>query len=358
MIDSVELIHICLYCWRLVFKERNYGVKALSGLKDLNILVTGGAGYIGSHAVLALLDRGCTVTVVDNLVTGFASLVDDRASFYEADIGDQLAMRPIFSERNIDTVLHFAGSISVPESVSDPMKYYENNVVNTIRLLDVAQDAGLKNFIFSSTSAVYGDTDQLPITETQATNPASPYGRTKLIVEGLLADASAAHGFHCGILRYFNVAGADPAGRTGQSTAGAANLIKLATEVVTGQRDQLTIFGTDYPTPDGTGVRDYVHVTDLVNAHVLLLEKLLEGLTYEILNCGYGRGFSVREVVDALNQVTNRDIPTVTAARRPGDVAECYANTDRLRALGWVPKHDSLEEMVKSALDWEQQTSA
>ena len=326
-----------------------------NSLKGLNVLVTGGAGYIGSHAVIALADAGCNVVVVDNLSTGFAHLVDERAVFHRADIGDPTAMARIFSDHKIDSVMHFAGSISVPESVSDPLKYYENNVVNTARLLGVARDAKLKHFIFSSTSAVYGETTQLPLTETQDKCPASPYGRSKLIVEGMLEDISVAADIKCGILRYFNVAGADPQGRTGQSTIGAANLIKLATEVVVGERDVLHIFGTDYPTPDGTGVRDYIHVTDLAEAHVLLLAKLADGMNYDIFNCGYGHGYSVREVIDALARAINEEIPVVLSGRRPGDVAESYANADRLRALGWSPKYDDLDLIVQSALDWERQ---
>jgi len=325
---------------------------------SLNVLVTGGAGYIGSHAVIALLEAGHCVVVADSLVTGFEHLVDPRATFHKADIGDVEAMRPILEQHNINAIMHFAGSISVPESVSNPLKYYENNVVNTARLLGVATEAGVGHFIFSSTSAVYGNTTQLPLTEDQPKNPESPYGRSKLIVEGMLEDVSRASGMRVGILRYFNVAGADPQGRTGQSTVGAANLIKLATEVVTGERDKLHIFGTDYPTKDGTGVRDYIHVTDLAEAHVLLLGQLAEGLDFGIYNCGYGHGYSVREVIAALEGCINATIPVTEADRRPGDVAEAYANADQLQALGWTPRLDDLDLIVQSALDWERKVIA
>lgn len=319
------------------------------------VLVTGGAGYIGSHAVHALLDSGFPVVVVDNLVTGFRWAVADDASFVEGDIGNAALVGRVIAEHDIGAIMHFAGSVVVPESVSDPLKYYDNNTGRSRALIGAAIDGGVKHFIFSSTAATYGMPDVERVSEETPTVPINPYGRSKLMTEWMLRDAAAAHDINYGALRYFNVAGADPGGRTGQSTAGATHLIKVAVEAATGKRDHVAIFGTDYDTPDGTGVRDYIHVWDLVRAHVLALEKLIaepeESFT---LNCGYGRGFSVLEVLDAVDRATNRTIDRRKAPRRAGDPGMIVSdNAKILKTLPWRPEHDDLDTIVGDALAWE-----
>jgi len=319
------------------------------------ILVTGGAGYIGSHAVLALLDAGWGVVVIDNLTTGFDWAVDSRATLLVGNIDDEALVRGAMLEHGVLGIMHFAGSIVVPESVVDPLKYYRNNTVASRALIESAVLCGVKHFIFSSTAALYGMADVSPLAEDVPTVPINPYGTSKLMTEMMLRDVSVAHPLNYCALRYFNVAGADPKCRTGQSTAGATHLIKIAVEAATGKRDFVNVFGTDYATPDGTGVRDYIHVSDLAAAHVAALEHLIahpnESLT---MNCGYGRGYSVLEVLDAVDRVTNRTIERRFAERRLGDAAELVADNRRILAtLPWRPRHADLEQIVQDALAWE-----
>jgi UDP-glucose 4-epimerase len=319
------------------------------------VLVTGGAGYIGSHAVLALLDAGWKVVVIDNLVTGFRSAVPDAATFAEGDIADAELVGRLIAEHGIGAIIHFAGSVVVPESVSDPLKYYDNNTVRSRALIASAVKGGVRHFIFSSTAATYGIPDTSPVAESAPTRPINPYGMSKLMTEAMLADVARAHPMNYCALRYFNVAGADPQGRSGQSTAGATHLIKVAVEAATGKRSHVGVYGTDYRTPDGTGVRDYIHVSDLAAAHVHALEKLIEDpATSHILNCGYGRGFSVLEVLDAVDRVTNLTIERRLEPRRAGDpdslVADNRAILDR---LPWRPARDDLDTIVRDALAWE-----
>jgi UDP-glucose 4-epimerase len=318
------------------------------------ILVTGGAGYIGGHMALMLADAGRDVVVVDNLVTGFAWSVDKRVKFIEADVGDSAAMAEILRAHDVDAIIHFAGSIIVPESVADPLKYYANNTCNTRSLIENAVEAGVAHFIFSSTAAVYGMAGAEPVSETAPLDPLSPYGRSKLMSEWMLADVAAATDLKFGVLRYFNVAGADPGGRLGQSTPFATHLIKVACQTALGQRDEMAIFGTDFDTEDGTGIRDYIHVSDLVAAHALLLDYLRNGGPSVTMNCGYGRGFSVREVINTVKQVTGVDFRVREAGRRAGDPAAVVAAADRVRGqLGWRPQHDDLEKIVATAFAWE-----
>lgn len=320
------------------------------------VLVTGGAGYIGSHAVLALKDAGWSVAVIDNLVTGFAWAVPGDVSFYEGDIANGDLVASIIAERNVGAILHFAGSVVVPESVSDPLKYYHNNTAKSRSLIESAVTGGVKHFIFSSTAATYGTPDVTgPIAEDTPQVPINPYGTSKLMTEMMLRDVAFAHDFNYCALRYFNVAGADPQGRTGQSTAGATHLIKVAVEAALGKRPNVAVFGTDFDTPDGTGVRDYIHVSDLAHAHVLALEALIENPTESHrLNCGYGHGYSVLEVLDAVDRVTNRTIERVFADRRAGDPASLTADSRAIRArFGWQPVHDDLDTIVAHALAWE-----
>ncbi|MFL6843269.1 MAG: UDP-glucose 4-epimerase GalE [Allosphingosinicella sp.] len=320
-----------------------------------NVLVTGGAGYIGSHAVLALLDSGWKVTVIDNLTTGFRWAVPEAASFVEGDIADQALVARLIAEHRIGAIIHFAGSIVVPESVEDPLKYYENNTVKSRSLIESAVKGGVRHFIFSSTAATYGIPERVPIVETSRTQPINPYGWSKLMTERMLADTAFAHPINFCALRYFNVAGADPRGRSGQSTAGATHLIKVAVEAATGKREAVSVYGTDYDTPDGTGVRDYIHVSDLAAAHVDALEKLVEDpASSHIMNCGYGRGFSVLEVLDAVDRVTNLRIERRMEARRAGDPDTLVADNGRILAtLPWRPKLDDLDTIVAHALAWE-----
>ena len=323
------------------------------------VLVTGGAGYIGSHAVLALKDAGWDVAVIDNLSTGFAFAVPDGVPLYEGDIADTDLLARIFAEQGTKAIMHFAGSIIVPESVEQPLKYYENNTVKSRALMEAAVNGGVDHFIFSSTAATYGVPETSPIHEDSPKSPINPYGWSKLMTEQMLADASAAHGFNFCALRYFNVAGADPQGRSGQSTAGATHLIKVACEAATGKRDSVAVFGTDYDTPDGTGVRDYIHVSDLANAHVLALEALIQRPERSLtMNCGYGKGFSVLEVLDAVDRVTNTKIERRMQPRRAGDPAELVSDPGRIRAtVPWKPKHDDLGEIIAHALQWERKLS-
>lgn len=319
------------------------------------VLVTGGAGYIGSHAVLALADAGYQVVVIDNLVTGFRWAVDPRAEFVQGSIDEERLVAETLKRFGVGAIMHFAGSIIVPESVENPLKYYRNNTAASRTLIECAVDAGVKHFIFSSTAATYGQPETSPIAEDTPTRPINPYGRSKLMTEQMLADVSAAHPINFCALRYFNVAGADPAGRTGQSTAGATHLIKVAVEAATGKRESVAVFGTDYPTRDGTGIRDYIHVSDLAAAHLDALEALIANpARSHILNCGYGRGFSVLEVLDAVDQVTNMKIERRMEPRRAGDPPELIAdNRAILATLPWRPKRDDLSLIIADALAWE-----
>jgi UDP-glucose 4-epimerase len=323
------------------------------------ILVTGGAGYIGSHAVLALLDSGWKVAVVDNLTTGFRWAVPDEVAFYEGDIEDSTLIARIIEEQNIGAIMHFAGSIIVPESVENPLKYYHNNSSKSRSLIESAVNGNVKHFIFSSTAATYGIPEESPVTEETPQVPINPYGMSKLMTEYMLRDVSAAHDFNFCALRYFNVAGADPLARTGQSTAGATHLIKVAVEAALGKRDNVAVFGTDYDTPDGTGVRDYIHVSDLAAAHVLALETLIDNPDRNhLLNCGYGRGFSVMEVLDAVDRVTNLKINRILEGRRAGDPDSLISdNRAIMNSFPWQPKHADLDEIVTHALAWERKLS-
>ena len=318
------------------------------------VLVTGGAGYIGSHMVLNLADAGETVVVLDNLVTGFDWAIDGRAVYEPGNAGDIELVRGLIEKHGITEIVHFAGSIVVPESVTDPLKYYGNNTATSRSLIEAAVKGGVKHFIFSSTAAVYGMTGLAPVVETTPLNPMSPYGRSKLMTEMMLADVAAAHPLTYGVLRYFNVAGADPQGRSGQSTPMATHLIKVACQAALGQREKMDIFGTDFETPDGTGVRDYIHVTDLIAAHALLLKHLRAGGESTTLNCAYGQGYSVRQVVDTVRKVTGVHIRADESPRRAGDPASITATGEKVRQLlGWEPKHDDLTEIVESAYAWE-----
>jgi UDP-glucose 4-epimerase len=319
------------------------------------VLVTGGAGYIGSHAVLALLDAGWPVVVIDNLTTGFEWAVPPEAIFRKGDIADQPLVADLIARHGIRAIVHFAGSIVVPESVENPLKYYENNTVKSRSLIESAVRGGVPHFIFSSTAATYGIPDHVPVREDMPTVPINPYGWSKLMTERMLADTAFAHPLNFCALRYFNVAGADPQGRSGQSTAGATHLIKVAVEAATGKRSHVSVFGTDYDTPDGTGIRDYIHVSDLAAAHVHALEKLIaDPQSSHILNCGYSRGFSVLEVLDSVDRVTNMTIERRLEPRRAGDPDALVADNARILAtLPWRPQRADLDLIVADALAWE-----
>jgi UDP-glucose 4-epimerase len=319
-----------------------------------SVLVTGGAGYIGSHAVLALCDAGWDVVVIDNLVTGFAWAVDPRATLVEMAVEDD-RVRDVMREHGVIAVMHFAGSVVVPESVTDPLKYYRNNTAASRSLIESAVVSGVKHFIFSSTAATYGIPEIVPVSEDSPKQPINPYGMSKLMTEIMLKDTAAAHPINYCALRYFNVAGADPQGRSGQSTAGATHLIKVAVEAATGKRSHVSVFGTDFATPDGTGVRVYIHVSDLATAHVDALEALIAEPTRNLtMNCGYGRGYSVLEVLDAVDRVTNMTIERRLEGRRAGDPDALVADNSRILAtLPWRPQRDDLDTIVRDALAWE-----
>lgn len=319
------------------------------------VLVTGGAGYIGSHAVLALQDAGWPVCVIDNLVTGFRFAIPEGVPFYQGDIEDAALVARIIAEQGVKAIMHFAGSVVVPESVENPLKYYHNNTVKSRALIESAVQGGVPHFIFSSTAATYGMPDVSRVDETCPQRPINPYGMSKLMTEAMLADVSAAHPLNFCVLRYFNVAGADPQGRIGQSTAGATHLIKVAVEAALGKRESVGVFGTDLATPDGTGVRDYIHVSDLAAAHVLALEALVAKPERSLtLNCGYGRGFSVLEVLDAVDRVTNRKIVRIMQDRRAGDPEALISDNSRIKAtLAWEPAYADLDTIVAHAVAWE-----
>lgn len=320
----------------------------------MTVLITGGAGYIGSHAVLAFRDAGYEVIVIDNLATGRRDAVPTDVRFIQCDAGNFESVQKIIRSHGISSVIHFAGSLIVPESVETPLAYYLNNTVASRNLIEVCVNSGVHHLIFSSTAAVYGIPQSLPIRETDPTNPINPYGRSKLMTEWILKDVADAHELRFVILRYFNVAGADPIGRAGQSTPNATQLIKVATQTAMGLRDGITIFGEDYDTPDGTCIRDYIHVTDLVNAHVRALQHLEADGQSDVLNCGYGHGFSVMEVLDKVREVAGREFPTRIGPRRPGDAPEVFADVSRIReVLDWHPSHDDLAQMIASTIRWE-----
>lgn len=325
----------------------------------MTILVTGGAGYIGSHMVLALVERGEKVVVLDNLSTGFWWAIAPEATLVEGDIGDEALLDRLMAEHRFDAVIHFAGSIVVPESVSDPLGYYLNNTVKSRMLMACAVKARIPRFIFSSTAAVYGNTTSEPVFEDAPLNPISPYGSSKLMTEWMLRDSHAAYGMQYVALRYFNVAGGDPKGRIGQSTPRATHLIKVACQTALGQREKLEVYGTDYATPDGTCLRDYIHVSDLVAAHVDALAHLRGGGESGIFNCGYGRGYSVLDVIKAVERANGAALPVVYGPRRAGDPAAIVAGAERVRrVLGWKPRHDNLDFIVETALAWERKLAA
>jgi UDP-glucose 4-epimerase len=318
------------------------------------ILVAGGAGYIGSHVTLALIDAGRTVVVLDDLSTGRRDLVPEGAVFVQGDVGDTALVRRVLAGHGCDGVMMFAGSIIVSESFQAPLPYWRNNIGAGFAFLDACVAAGIRHFVYSSTAAVYGEPDHLPVPEGAALRPISPYGRSKLALEWALADACSTGAMRFAALRYFNVAGADAARRSGQISPVATHLIKIAVEAATGKRDGLAIYGDDYPTPDGTCIRDYIHVSDLAEAHVRALEHLERGGDSLIANCGYGRGYSVREVLDAVQRVAGKRLDIRIEGRRRGDPPALVADSALLkRALGWTPRHDDLDLMIRSALDWE-----
>ncbi|MEP7031285.1 MAG: UDP-glucose 4-epimerase GalE [Pseudolabrys sp.] len=322
----------------------------------MTILVTGGAGYIGSHMVHELADAGEPVVVLDNLSTGFRFLIPGAVPFVSGSTGDRDLVSKTLRQFNVTAIIHFAASIVVPESIADPLGYYRNNTMNTCTLLDCAIEAGVKQFIFSSTAAVYGNgnADQTPLRENAATVPISPYGTSKLMTEIMLHDTGKARGLKFVVLRYFNVAGADPKLRTGQSTAGATHLIKVACEAALGKRPRIQVYGTDYPTTDGTCIRDYVHVSDLARAHSAALGYLRRGGDSATFNCGYGRGCSVVEVLDSVRRVSGRDFPVEISGRRAGDPVVLIANVDRIRkTLDWRPQFQDLDTIVAHAFAWE-----
>jgi UDP-glucose 4-epimerase len=322
----------------------------------MSVLITGGAGYIGSHMAHHLIQVGDNekITILDNLSTGVEQIMPRNVNFVRGDIADQALVSKILESEKIDSVIHFAGSVVVPESVEKPLDYYANNTSAARSLIEACVRHGVGNFIFSSTAAVYGTPAVIPVTEDSPTISESPYGRSKLMTEWILQDAAAAHDIKFGILRYFNVAGADPQGRTGQSTPRATHLIKRACEAATGKIAKLTIFGTDYDTEDGTGVRDYIHVSDLVDIHKCVLDRLRGGGESLLINCGYGRGFSVRQVVAAVERVSGKSLAVDVAPRRPGDMGMVVANTAKLsKLLNWKPRYDDLDKIVETALNWE-----
>ena len=320
----------------------------------MTILVTGGAGYIGSHMVHELVDAGEPVVVLDNLSTGFRFLLPASVPFISGSTGDRDLVGKIIAQHGITAIIHFAASIVVPDSLRDPLDYYRNNTMNTCALIDTAIQGGVGQFIFSSTAAVYGNVKESPIPEDAPTAPISPYGTSKLMSEIMLHDAGRAHGLRFVVLRYFNVAGADPRGRTGQSGPIATHLIKVACEAAVGKRPKMDVYGNDYPTPDGTCIRDYIHVSDLARAHSAALGHLRRGGASATFNCGYGRGHSVFEVIDAVRRVSGRDFPVEIAGRRPGDPPELVASVDRIRkGLAWHPQFQDIDTIAAHALAWE-----
>lgn len=321
----------------------------------MTVLVTGGAGYIGSHMVHALVEAGENVVVIDNLSTGFSTYLPEGVPLFIGDVADENLVEGVIDAHGVDAIIHFAGSVVVPESMRDPLAYYRNNTMTSRNLLNAAVKCGVKRFIFSSTAAVYGNPDFTPVAEDAATRPLSPYGSSKLMTEIMLHDIAPAYGMEFVVLRYFNVAGADPQGRTGLATMGATHLLKIAVEAATGQRSKIDVYGTDYPTPDGSCIRDFIHVSDLVQAHRAALAYLREGGTSTTLNCGYGRGYSVLETIEAVRRASGRNFAVQYAPRRDGDIMTMIADTSRIRAtLNWTPVYDDLETIARHALAWEE----
>src|SRR6195952_4806658 len=324
----------------------------------MTVLVTGGAGYIGSHMVHALAEAGESVVVIDNLSTGFSAFLPEGVPLFIGDAGDENLVEGVIAQHGVESIIHFAGSVVVPDSMRDPLAYYRNNTMTTRSLLNAAVKSGIKRFIFSSTAAVYGNPDQVPVPEHAATRPLSPYGSSKLMTEIMLHDVAAAHGMDYVVLRYFNVAGADPLARIGLSTANATHLVKIAVEAATGQRPKIDVYGTDYPTPDGSAIRDFIHVSDLAQAHRAALSYLRDGGRSVTLNCGYGRGYSVLETIEAVRRVANRNFAVQYAPRRPGDIMTMVADTGRIRStLDWRPQYVELETIATHALAWERKLS-
>jgi UDP-glucose 4-epimerase len=320
----------------------------------MTVLVTGGAGYIGSHMVQALVEARESVVVIDNLSTGFREFLPDGVPLLVGDAGDERLVGNIIAQHKVESIIHFAGSIVVPESMRDPLGYYRNNTMTTRNLLNAAIKGRVNRFIFSSTAAVYGNPDQVPVPENAPTRPMSPYGSSKLMTEIMLHDVASAHGMSYVALRYFNVAGADPLARIGLATVGATHLLKIAVEAATGQRAKIDVFGTDYPTPDGSCIRDFIHVSDLAQAHRAALSYLRDGGASATLNCGYGRGYSVLETIEAVRRVSGRNFAVSYAPRRPGDIMAMVADTSRIQAtLDWTPRYDDLETIATHALAWE-----
>ena len=320
----------------------------------MTVLVTGGAGYIGSHTVLALTEAGEDVVVVDDLSTGFSAYLPDSVPLFIGDAGDENLLDCVTNQHKIESIIHFAGSVVVPESMRDPLGYYRNNFMTTRNLLNVVVKHSVKHFIFSSTAAVYGNPDQIPVPEHAPTRPLSPYGSSKLMTEIMLHDVASAFEMQYVVLRYFNVAGADPQARIGSATVGATHLLKMAVEAATGKRAKIDVFGTDYPTPDGSCVRDFIHVSDLSQAHLAALDYLRRGGASTTLNCGYGRGYSVLETIDAVRRVSGRNFAVQYAPRRPGDIMAMIADTSRIRALlDWKPQYEDIETIAAHALAWE-----
>jgi UDP-glucose 4-epimerase len=321
----------------------------------MTVLVTGGAGYIGSHFVYALTEAGESVVVIDNLSTGFANFVPGGVPLIVGDAGDESLVESTINDYGVESIVHFAGSVVVPDSMRDPLGYYRNNTMTTRSLLNAAVKSGVRRFIFSSTAAVYGNPEQVPVPETAPTRPLSPYGSSKLMTEIMLHDVAAAHGMSYAVLRYFNVAGADPLARIGLATIGATHLLKIAVEAATGQRAKIDVFGTDYPTPDGSCIRDFIHVSDLAQAHGAALSYLRNGGRSVTLNCGYGRGYSVLETIEAVRRVSGRNFAIQYAPRRPGDIMTMVADTARMRAtLDFTPQYEDLETIAAHALAWEE----
>ncbi len=321
----------------------------------MTVLVTGGAGYIGSHMVRALAEAGERVVVIDNLSTGFSAFLPEGVPLCIGDAADENLVEATITSHGVESIIHFAGSVVVPESMRDPLAYYRNNTMTTRSLLNVAVKCGVNRFIFSSTAAVYGNPHQVPVPEHAPTRPLSPYGSSKLMTEIMLHDVAAAHGLNYVVLRYFNVAGADPLARIGLATIGATHLLKIAVEAATGQRAKIDVLGTDYPTPDGSCIRDFIHVSDLAQAHRAALSYLRDGGASVTLNCGYGRGYSVIETIDAVRRVSGRSFAVQYGPRRPGDIMTMIADTGRIRrTLDWTPQYDNLETIAAHALAWEE----
>jgi UDP-glucose 4-epimerase len=321
----------------------------------MTVLVTGGAGYIGSHMVRALVEAGERVVVIDNLSTGFSAFLPESTPLFIGDAGDENLVEGVIRQHEVESIIHFAGSVVVPDSLRDPLGYYRNNTVTTQGLLNAAVKGGVNRFIFSSTAAVYGNPDQVPVPENAPTRPLSPYGTSKLMTEIMLHDVASAHNMSYVALRYFNVAGADPHARMGLATVGATHLLKIAVEAATGQRAKIDVFGTDYPTPDGSCIRDFIHVSDLAQAHRAALSYLRDGGNSVTLNCGYGRGYSVLETIEAVRRISGRNFAVQYAPRRPGDIMTMVADTSRIRStLDWTPQYDDLDTIARHALAWEE----